>query len=311
MPDIVICEFMDAAPVERLKQNHTVHWDDTLADNRSALLELVGDAAAIIVRNRTQVDVELLGRAPNLKVVGRLGVGLDNIDMMACKQRNVTVCPATGANAPSVAEYVMGAAFSLVRGAFGASMQIAEGQWPRAALSNGGELAGRTMGLVGFGGIGQLVAQKAQALGMKTVAYDPLLPDESAVWQETRHMTLEEVLAKSDVISLHVPLTDETRGMISSDALATMKLNAVLINTARGGIVDEQALADALRDNRLGGAALDVFETEPPEQTRARNFAGLSNVILTPHIAGLTQEANSRVSELTVDNVLNVLEGRS
>lgn len=311
MTDIVISEFMDATAVDRLRNNYSVHWDETLVDNRAELLGILGEAQAVVVRNRTNVDRELLTHAPNLNVVGRLGVGLDNIDMEACENAGITVCPATGANAPSVAEYVIGAAFALVRGTFAATSQLASGEWPRQVLSSGGELGGRIMGLIGFGAIGQEVAKRATALGMKAVAYDPVLPKDNAAWTMADRRSFDALLAEADVISLHVPLTNETRNMIGKDELARMKNEAVLINTARGGIVDEAALSDALRDGAIGGAALDVFDQEPPEAQRMATFEGLSNVILTPHIAGLTAEANVRVSEMTVDNVLRVLSAEA
>ncbi len=311
MAEIVITEFMDAAPVERLKERYAVHWDEQLADKRSELLGMLNEATAIIVRNRTQVDEELLSQARNLKVVGRLGVGLDNIDMTACESAGVTVCPAIGANAPSVAEYVIGAALVLVRGVYAASAQMASDEWPRQVLSGGGELGGRTMGLIGFGSIGQEVARRAAALGMKTIAFDPVLPDDDKAWSIAEKNDFSDVLRRADVISLHVPLTDHTRNMIGKDELARMKASTILINTARGGIVDETDLVSALRCGSIGGAALDVFENEPPDGSHMKLLEGLSNVILTPHIAGLTAEANVRVSEMTVDNVLRVLSEKS
>ena len=311
MTDIVITEFMDAGPVERLKAEHSVLWDDHLGKDRARLLPMLANATAIIVRNETQVNEELLDAAPNLRVVGRLGVGLDNIDLQACAARNVTVCPATGANAPSVAEYVIAATFQLTRGMASATQRITQGAWPRADFSGGGEIYGKVMGLIGFGGIGQLVADKAASLGMTIVAYDPVLPADDPAWHGVERGTLSDVLAKADVISLHVPLTDETRGMIDARAFAQMKPNVILINTARGGIVDEAELAARLQRDEIGGAALDVFESEPPDPALMAQFAGQSNVLLTPHIAGLTAEANGRVSELTVDNVLRELKGQT
>jgi len=311
MKNIVISEFMNAEPVERLKAKYNVHWDDTLVEKRADLLQAVGEASAIIVRNKTQVDRELLESAPNLVVVGRLGVGLDNIDMDACAERGVTVCPATGANAPSVTEYVIGSAFALVRKSFFSTNRIVAGEWPRSELSVGGELGGRVMGLIGFGGIGQQVAVNALGLGMQTIAYDPMLPDDASAWDKTKRATLDDVISTADIISLHVPLNSETHGMINSAVLNSMKPGAILINTARGGIIDEHALADALRSGHLGGAAIDVFDDEPASIENMKPFVGLDNVILTPHIAGLTTEANVRVSELTVTNVLKVLEAQS
>ena len=239
---IVVTEFMEEAALEGVGAE--VVYDPTLVDDRARMLAALSDADAVIVRNRTEVDGELLAAAPKLRAVGRLGVGLDNIDLEACERRGVSVHPATGANTLSVVEYVIGAALALVRGAFASNRAMLAGEWPRGALGKGGEIAGRTMGLVGYGGIARAVRERAEALGMRVVWYDPMVEGGVA---------LDALLAEADVVSLHVPLTDGTRGMIGAAALARMKPGAVLVNTARGGVVDEEALADALRAGRLGG----------------------------------------------------------
>jgi (S)-sulfolactate dehydrogenase len=304
MPAIVITEFMDAPAVEELRAAHHTLYDAALVDDRPRLLAAVADARALVVRNRTQVDAALLAAAPKLEVVGRLGVGLDNIDMAACAARGVRVFPATGANSIAVAEYVMAAALTLVRPVYAATAEVAAGRWPRTRLV-GGELAGRTLGLVGFGGIARAVAVRAKAFGMTVIAFDPHLAPGDPAWDGVHRHALPEVLATADVLSLHVPLSDETRGMLNAPALAAMKPGAILIDTARGGIVEEAALADALRSGHLGGAALDVFETEPlPASTQ---WDGVPNLILTPHIAGVTRESNAAVSSLTARNVLGAL----
>ena len=307
MPDIVITEFMDEAAVGRLKARHDTLYDPALVDRPDELRGLIASARALIVRNRTQVRGVLLEAAPRLRCVGRLGVGLDNIDVAACKANGIAVFPATGANDLSVAEYVITTATALLRGAYFSSADVAAGKWPRQKLI-GRELAGHTMGLVGFGSIAREVGWRAQALGMSVVAYDPLLDAAHPAWQLARNVSLDGVLALADVVSLHVPLTDATRNMIGAKQLAAMKPGAILINAARGGVVDEAALADALKDGQLGGAALDVFETEPLSAEAGAKFAGIANLILTPHIAGVTEESNVRVSELIADVVLSHLE---
>ncbi|MBK0327851.1 hydroxyacid dehydrogenase [Rhodobacteraceae bacterium F11138] len=299
---VVVSEFMDEAALQTLGPDVTVLYDPALVDDRKALLSALFDADALIVRNRTLVDQDLLQHAPNLRVVGRLGVGLDNIDMACCAARNVVVRPATGANTLSVAEYVITATLALLRGAYGSNTEMIAGNWPRNALI-GGEASGRVMGLLGFGGIARAVAGRARALGMTIAAYDPYLPDEDPAWRDVRRCTIDDLLSVCDVLSLHVPLTDETRGLISRNALSRMKPGAIVINTARGGVVDEEALAQALKDGHLGGAALDVFEVEPLTAQAAARFANLPNLILTPHIAGVTTEGNLRVSTATVENV--------
>ncbi|MEM6761468.1 MAG: hydroxyacid dehydrogenase [Pseudomonadota bacterium] len=285
----------------------TVDYQPELHGDIEGLRGAVVDADAIIVRNRTMVDVALLDRATALKAVGRLGVGLDNIDMDACGQRNIAVLPATGANALSVAEYVISAAMALMRAAFWANEAMLAGNWPRGTLSAGGELSGKTLGLVGFGGTAQAVAERADSLGMSILAYDPHRPADDLAWGKVRRAAQLGDILGVDVLSLHVPLTTETRMLIDSDALARMKPTAILVNTARGGILDETAVVSALNAGQLGGAALDVFETEPLSADAAQKFAGARNLILTPHIAGVTAESNVRVSAVTADNVRRAL----
>jgi len=309
MADIVITEFMDEEVIARDLAGHDVLYDPKLVDKPAMLAAALVDARALVVRNRTQVREPLLAGAPKLKVVGRLGVGLDNIDVRACDQRGIAVCPATGANTLSVAEYVIATAMSLVRGAYNSNEAMISGVWPRGQLGKGGEISGRTMGLFGFGGIARAVASRARSLGMSIAAYDPYLAASDPAWDGVRNCSAGELLQVADVLSLHVPLTDETADMIGADAIATMKQGAVLINTARGGIVDEQALVAALKAGRLSGAALDVFATEPLTAQAGAKFSDVPNLILTPHIAGVTDEGNTRVSYLTVENVIRVLKG--
>lgn len=304
---IVITEFMDLDAVRTLQGRFAVIHEPTLFDRRAELLALLADATALIVRNRTQVDGELLAAAPRLRVVGRLGVGLDNIDVAACKARDIEVFPATGANALAVAEYVVASVMVLLRGAYLSSAPVAAGQWPRPQLSEGRETAGRTLGLVGFGGIGQLTARLAQGLGMRAVACDPLLAADAPDWAQSgvARRELDDLLAESDAVSLHVPLTAQTRGLLDATRIGRMKAEAVLINTARGGIVDEAALAQALHSGKLAGAALDVFDHEP--LAAGSPLAEAPNLILTPHIGGVTRESNTRVSTLIAAKVADFL----
>ncbi|SAI22505.1 D-3-phosphoglycerate dehydrogenase [Bordetella ansorpii] len=304
---IVISEFMDEAAVRALSARCTVRYEPDLVDRRDDLLAACADADALIVRNRTQVDAAVLAAAPRLRAVGRLGVGLDNIDLPGCAARDVQVLPATGANARAVAEYVVGTLLLLLRGAYVQSADVAGGKWPRNALSNGLEAEHRTLGIVGFGGIGRLTARLARGLDMTVVAHDPMLADDAPVWQETgvRPMPLDALLAHSDAVTLHLPLTPQTAGLFDAARLGTMKPGAILINTARGGVVDEAALAAALRSGALRGAAIDVFDQEP--LPAGSPLADAPNAVLTPHIAGLTQEANVRVSTLVAQRVADAL----
>jgi len=300
---VVISEFMDGAAVDALAAAFAVRYEPKLVDRRAELLALLEEAAALIVRNRTRVDAALLDAGPALRVIGRLGVGLDNIDVEACRERNVVVIPATGANAGAVAEYVLCTAMALLRGAYARSAETAGGAWPRAALSGGREIYGKTLGLVGFGGIGQLTARLAHALGVSVIAHDPMIAADAPVWRDTgvQPKNLPALLAESDIVSLHVPLTAQTRNLIGRAALATMKQGAVLINSARGGVVDEAALAEALLSGHLAGAAIDVFAQEP--LAPGSPLAAVPNLILTPHIAGVTLESNIRVSALIAERV--------
>ncbi|MBV1701226.1 MAG: hydroxyacid dehydrogenase [Hyphomicrobiales bacterium] len=313
MATIVISEFMDEAAVEGLARHYPVLYHPGLVDRPQDLANALNGARAWIVRNRSQVRGQWLEAGAQLEVIGRLGVGLDNIDLAACKARNIAVCPATGANDIAVAEYVIGACLQLVRRAFAATPTLVAGAWPREALGAGGEIHGRTLGLIGFGAIARETARRAHAFGMNIIAHDPFVPNDAAVWlgMGVRPATLPQLLADADIISLHVPLTDETRNIINAASLGEMKQGAILINAARGGIVEEVALAAALRSGKLGGAALDVFDQEPVTADRGAIFAGIDHLILTPHIAGVTHESNIRVSALTASNVLRVLNQKS
>jgi len=307
--NITICEFMDGKSVDTLRQRFDVTYDATLVDRPQDLARALAGADALVVRNRTQVNDALLAAAPQLRVVGRLGVGLDNIDVAACEARGIDVIPATGANALAVAEYVIATSMMLLRGAYLSSAAVAAGQWPRPQLSEGRETAGKTLGLVGFGGIGRLTAQLAQALGMRVLAYDPMLDAGADVWRATGATcsTLDDLLRAADVVSLHVPLTASTRNLMDDNRIGLMKQGAVLVNTARGGIVDETALARALREGRLAGAALDVFEREPVPA--GSSLADVPNLVLTPHIGGVTRESNERVSAMIAERVARRLLG--
>ena len=310
MTEIVITEFMDESAVGTLRARHATVYDPGLVDRPDALLALMPEARALIVRNRTQVRGALLEAGARLEVVGRLGVGLDNIDVAACAARNLPVIPATGANDLSVAEWAIAAAMMLLRRAFHATDAVIAGQWPRNRLM-GRELSGRVIGLIGFGAIAREVARRADALGMTAIAFDPLLPADSPHWRGAQRCDLEALLRAADVVSLHVPLTEATRNMIDAARLALMRKDAVLLNAARGGVVDEAALAAALKAGALAGAALDVFAVEPLTAAAGAVFAGCPNLILTPHIAGVTEESNVRVSTLIAARVLEALGARA
>jgi (S)-sulfolactate dehydrogenase len=304
---IVITEFMDERAVAQLAAKHDVLYDAKLVDDAVRLKQEAASADVLIVRNRTQVRGELLSALTRCRIVGRLGVGLDNIDVPGCEARGMKVIPATGANALSVAEYVIATAMLLLRGAYQSTSAVAAGTWPRNALGNGREIGGKTLGLIGFGFIGQLTGGLARGVGMKVLAFDAMMDRDHRAFLrgEARPAGLAELVAASDVISLHVPLVDSTRGLFNAERIAAMKKGAVLINTSRGGIVDEPALAAALKSGHLGGAALDVFDAEPLPAGNV--FAGCPNLVLTPHIAGVSAESNERVSFMIAEKVLEGL----
>ncbi len=304
---IVISEFMDERAVAQLQARHDVVYEPTLVDDMPRLLQLAAKADALIVRNRTEVRGQLLAALTRCKVIGRLGVGLDNIDVSGCAAKGMAVIPATGANALSVAEYVITSSMMLLRGAFTSSNDVAAGKWPRSALGNGRETAGKVMGIIGFGSIGRTVARLAQALGMQVIAFDAMLDADTPVFQNTgvKYVGLQELVLQADVITLHVPLVDATRGLFNAASIASMKPGAVLINTSRGHIVDLAAVAAALRSKHLGGAAIDVFDAEP--LTASADLQHCANLLLTPHISGVSAESNERVSLLIAEKVLEAL----
>jgi (S)-sulfolactate dehydrogenase len=310
MAEIVICEFMDQPAVDTLASSYDVLYDPQLVERPDELLLKVQTALALIVRNRTQVRGDLLDAAAHLEVIGRLGVGLDNIDTEVCQARGIKVVRAEGANVISVTEYVIAGILLLLRRAFLATSAVLAGEWPRTQLI-GREVESKTLGLVGFGAIAREVGVRARAMGMRVVAYDPFVDASDPAWRGlgVARCTLDELLYGSDVVSLHVPLNDKTRKLVDAAAIRKMKRGAALINSARGGVLDEQALVASLRAGHLAGAMLDVFENEP--LSADSDFVGTPNLILTPHIAGVTEESNVRVSASVAAAVRRALEETS
>lgn len=308
MADIVISEFINDSALELLSADFDVDYDPGLFERPAELEGAVSECRALIVRNRTSVTESLLDAGTGLEVVGRLGVGLDNIDMRACKTRGIRVFPATGANVNSVSEYVIGALLILFRGAYSATAEVLAGKWPRNRYT-GLEVSGKTLGIVGFGAIGRAVASRAIALGMRVTANDAFIDPDSGCWEKhgVEPAGMDTLLSGSDAVTLHVPLNDQTRHLIDKKAITTMKKGSVIINTARGGVVDERALVDALRKGRLGGAALDVYENEP--LPAGSHLEGAPNLLLTPHIAGVTIESNERVGTLIAERIRKALAG--
>lgn len=268
------------------------------------LLRVVGDYDVVIVRGRTKITREVLEHASRLRVVGRAGVGLDNIDLEAARQRGVRVVNTPEASTRSVAELVLGLMITLSRQIAWADRELKRGGWPKKVLM-GEELEGKVLGVIGLGRIGRAVTRLARCLGMLTLGYDIVeLPSSVVEELGVKLVGLEELLRVSDYISLHVPATPQTYHLIDEARLRVMKPTARLINTSRGSVVDEQALYRALKEGWIAGAALDVFEVEPPIN---RELLGLPNVVATPHIGGQTREAQRRAAELIVERVLEAL----
>ena len=301
---ILIADPLAEAGLEILRAaNMDLHL--VTADERPQLAELLPEFDALIVRSMTQVDVSLLDAGNRLRVVGRAGIGVDNVDVAAATERGILVVNAPTANLVSATEHTFALLLALARNIPAADRSLAAGEWNRKQFL-GSELHDKTMGVVGLGRIGQGVAARARAFGMRVVAFDPFLDAIAAKRLDVELADLDEVLASADVVSLHTPLTDQTRGLVDAARLARMKAGALLINCARGGIVDEMALLEALESGHLGGAALDVFAEEPPSDSR---LVSHPRVVATPHIGAQTREAQERVATETARMVLAALDG--
>lgn len=274
---------------------------------KDGALDDIGQFHALIVRSATTVSADLLRQASRLQVIGRAGVGVDNIDLEAAMERGIIVVNAPEAASQAVAEHALGLMLALARRIPAANASMRAGLWEKNQFK-GVELRGKVLGILGVGRIGVLLAEKASALGMQCLGYDALLNDEEVRDRGVQPVSQDELLMQSDFVSLHVPLSDDTRGLINAAALARMKPGAYLISTARGGVVEERALLQALNEGHLAGAALDVFEHEPPfESALVRH----SQVVSTPHIAAQTEEAQRRAAVDVAEEVLSALQGKT
>lgn len=286
---ILICDEIVNEAVELLKSNNfEVVYKPEIAQNE--VISEVKNVEGLIVRSRTKVTKEVLSSAPKLKIVARAGVGLDNVDVEEAKNRGIKVVNAPDSLTNAVAEHALGLMLSVARQIAFAHHLMLSGEWPKSKLM-GEELTGKTLGIVGFGRIGRRLAQLVQPLRMRILTYDVVKPpDELLRSLQAELVGLETLLSSSDFISLHVPATPDTIKMIGEREINMMKRNAVIVNTSRGNVIDEDALISALKSKRIRGAALDVFSTEPP---KSKELLSLDNVVLTPHIAGQTEEAQT------------------
>ncbi len=267
------------------------------------LLKKVSDADALVVRSATKVTKEVIAAGKRLKVIGRAGVGVDNIDVDAATARGIVVVNAPEATSITVAEHAMGLMLGMARKIPFAHQSMKSGKWEKGKFM-GAELRDKVLGVVGLGRIGREVVKRARAFGMKILGFDPYISDKLAKEMGVELVPFEKLLSTSDFITLHVPFSEQTKNLIGKKALSQMKKTAVVINCARGGIVDEAALYEALKSGAIGGAALDVFEKEPPEGSP---LIGLENVILTPHLGASTEEAQNYASAIVCEEVLKVL----
>ncbi|NJE05342.1 hydroxyacid dehydrogenase [Thermococcus sp. M36] len=270
------------------------------------LIGLVGDVDAIIVRSKPKVTRKVIEAAPKLKVIGRAGVGLDNIDLEAAKERGIKVVNSPGASSRSVAELVLALMFNVARKVAFADRKMREGVWAKKQCM-GIELEGKTLGIVGFGRIGYQIAKIAKALGMNVLLYDPYPNEERAKEVGGKFVDLETLLKESDVVTLHVPLIEQTYHLINEERLKLMKPTAILINAARGAVVDTEALVKALKEGWIAGAGLDVFEEEP--LPAGHPLTELDNVVLTPHIGASTVEAQMRAGVQVAEQIVEILKG--
>lgn len=309
MTDIVISEYIDPFALNKLQAEFDVHYDEDLWQKRDELASLLPGVPGLIVRNQTQVRDEVLAASDTLKCVGRLGVGLDNIDTEMCASANIAVFPATGANSDSVAELAIGGLFVMLRNAYHVTEDVVSGGWPRMQMM-GREVMGKTLAIAGFGSIGRALTWRAKGLGMTVTAWDSYIPADDPVWHEhgvERRETLDALIADADALSVHVPLTDETRDLVDAALIDKMKNDSVVLNLARGGIVNEQDIVDGLRTGKLAGAFLDTFDVEPLSADNI--FSDVPNLILTPHVGARTVEADDRVCNMIATAVADCLRG--
>ncbi len=308
MPDILIPENIKGAAVEALRARFDVSLQPDLWNSPAQLAEEISNCRALMVRNQTPVTAELLSQARELLVVGRAGVGLDNIDVKAAQDAGIVIASTPDQNAISAAELTMGLILSLARMIPAADGDTKEGNWSRQKFV-GVELYGKTLGIVGAGKIGYLTARRALAFGMSILAYDPYLSPDNILLSDLRAelVSLDELLSRADVVSCHLPATRETNRLMNVVRFEKMKPGALFVNTSRGAVVVEEDLLAALKSGAVGGAALDVRATEPPE---AGELESLPNVIVTPHIAAFTGEAQERVTRAVCEDVARVLDGK-
>ena len=299
---ILITEFMEAKSIEKLKTNFDITVDHNLYTNSNELKKIISNFDILIVRNKTQVNKEILENASNLKFIGRLGVGLDNIDTEYCKNKNIHVQPATGMNADSVAEYVINVSLSLLKNIPLMNQETSKGNWPRTSISSK-ELKGKTIGLLGFGLIAKKVTILAKIFKAHIIAYDPFVDASISSEFDITLVDIKAIFEQADIISIHLPLSETTKNLLNYETFSQMLKQPIIINSSRGSIINEADLLKAYEEKLISGFALDVYNSEPVQKTFLDTIKNNTNCILTPHIAGVTEESNTRVSDFIANSV--------
>ena len=302
---VLIADKLGQDGLERLDQMEDISYDMRTGLLKEELLAIIGDYDAVIVRSDTRIDADVIAAGKQLKVVGRAGMGVDNIDVEAATQHGVRVMNTPHANSVATAEQTLALMLAASRRTVQAHNSVTAGQWERSQFV-GTELFEKTLGIIGFGYIGRLVARRAQGFDMKVVAFDPYVTTEVGAELGVELMSLADVLATSDIITLHAVVTPETKGMINAETIATMKDGVIIINVARGKLIEEQALADALKSGKVAAAGLDVYQEEPPTHSPV---IGLPNVVDTPHLGASSREAQRRVGIEMVEQMADALRG--
>jgi len=300
MINILITEFIDPEALKILSKDFNVIYKKDIWENSDYLKKEINKFDGIIVRNKTNLNQSILEKAANLKYIGRLGVGLDNIDTEYCKKNNIFVQPATGMNADSVAEYVISSSLSLLKKTKLINEKTQSGQWPRTSITTN-ELRGKILGLIGFGDIAKKVLKLINAFEVTTIAFDPFITSQEMEEYNVKKVIFENILSLADIISIHVPLNNETKYLFDKKIFQKMNNSPIIINSSRGGIINEIDLLEAYKNNYVSGFALDVYEHEPVNKIFLNNITNDMNCILSPHIAGVTEESNTRVSEFIMN----------
>ncbi|WP_296860985.1 phosphoglycerate dehydrogenase [uncultured Methanobrevibacter sp.] len=301
---VLVADAINEKGIENLKEVADVTVDTSITPEE--LVNTIHKYDGIIVRSRTKVTKEVINKADNLKIIARAGVGVDNIDLDAATEKGIMVVNSPESTSITVAEHTMGLLLSMARKLSIADKSVKEGKWEKKKFM-GVELRNKTLGVIGMGRIGSQVVNRCKAFEMDAIAYDPYLPEEVAKQMGVELTDLETVLKKADFITIHVPLTPETKHLISNKEFEIMKDTAFITNCARGGIIDEEALYDALKNDKIGGAALDVYEDEPPAEDS--KLFELDNIVLTPHIAASTKEAQRDAAIIVADEIIDLFNG--